>query len=247
MMITNGVQPFCYAQNSEAIRIIAESLLDDDKWQKEWVDNSAKNAPPPDYYNDNQKLMLEVMRVDDHAFEQNGRIFNPTNQKARKSEKEIKEKFEDSLTELTQIFVNTPTDLPSFEDHNYGFYKNNFKRIVEKHIEKIDLYRSNHPGYKLIFFVFDESSMYCQVDEPHKTIKQGERFDAEPHFWFYDKVFLDVFKESGIDYLIWYTPYKQLELFVPPLNLPYAIVFDCNHMDEESIEYPEAYMTSTEE
>ena len=37
------------------------------KWTK-WLDTSAKNELPPDFYNDNLKLMMDVMRIDDHAY-----------------------------------------------------------------------------------------------------------------------------------------------------------------------------------
>ena len=29
--------------------------------RKHWIDSSAKNAPPPDFYNDKLKLMMDVM------------------------------------------------------------------------------------------------------------------------------------------------------------------------------------------
>lgn len=49
------------------------------------------------------------------------------------------------------IFINARTELPSELDHNYIFYYKNFNRIIEKHVKSIDLYRKNHPNFKIIF------------------------------------------------------------------------------------------------
>ena len=36
--------------------------------RKKWINSSGKNDPPPDFYNDKKKLMMDVMRIDDHAY-----------------------------------------------------------------------------------------------------------------------------------------------------------------------------------
>ena len=46
-----------------------------------WVDSSAKNAPPPDFFNEEHKIMMEIMIVDDHALKKKGKFINPTNAK----------------------------------------------------------------------------------------------------------------------------------------------------------------------
>ena len=52
-----------------------------EEWEK-WVDSSAKNDPPPDFYNETNKIMMDVMHIDDHVYEnEKGRIINPTLQK----------------------------------------------------------------------------------------------------------------------------------------------------------------------
>lgn len=247
MLIISAGKTLCVSIDTEEIQNVAKSILDKEIWESEWVDSSGKDDPPPDFYNNNQNLMLEVMRVDDHTFEENGRIKNPTNQLARKLEKDMRRMglFEENPN--LQLMVNAVTDLQGREDHNYDLYRNNFKRIVEKHIQSIPLYRENHPEYKLIFLIFDESSMYCKVEEKHKTIKQGEPFIGEPHKWFYDKAFIEVFKDSGIDYLIWFAPYKHMNYAGSDPHLPMAVIFDCNQIDDELIEYDPDYMMSVEE
>lgn len=47
--------------------------------RKEWIDSSGKNDPPPDFYDNKHKLMMDVMRIDDHAYiDEKGRIQNKT-------------------------------------------------------------------------------------------------------------------------------------------------------------------------
>ncbi|MBQ7208837.1 MAG: hypothetical protein IJS01_13645 [Lentisphaeria bacterium] len=226
-------------------RTMMTSIVDDEIWKNEWVDSSSKNDPPPDFYSESQKLMMEAMRIDDHAFEQDGRIKNPTNQRARMKGKELRDALH--LHPGTPLFVNAPTGLPSSEDHNYRYYKSNFTRVIKNHIEKIPAYKSNHPDCKLIFFVFDESSMYLKTDTPNQTIKRGEQICGVPHCWYLDKAFIGVFVNSGIDYLIWITPYKHVETLGRPIKLPLACVFDCNQVNREAVDYPEDYMVSAEE
>lgn len=237
----------CPMPQSDKVLSIIQSLIDDNSWCNNWIDNSAKNAPPPDFYNDNEKLMLEVMRIDDHAFERKGRILNPTNQKAREVEKELRTKGILDMFPQAQLIINAPTNLPSAEDHNYRYYTESFKRIVNKHKANISLYKKNHPGYKIIFFVFDESSMYCKVDEPNKVIKQGEMFEFEKHVWFADKAFVDVFRNTDIDYLIWFAPYKWEKQEEAGVNLPMAYICDCNNIPDKTIEYDPDYMMSADE
>lgn len=240
-------RPIRLFPDAEETQKVVTSIVDDEIWKTEWVDSSSKSDPPPDFYSESQKLMIEVMRVDDHAFEQNGRIQNPANQRTRMRAKELMEALHINLRPGGQLVINSPTDLPSLEDHNYRYYKSNFKRVIEKHIEKIPTYKSNHPDCKLIFFVFDESSMYFQTDRPNQTIKMGEQICGKPHQWYLDKAFIDVFINSGIDYLIWFTPNKHVETRGLPIKLTLACVFDCNRVDEKSIDYPEDYIMSTEE
>ena len=50
--------------------------------------------------------------------------------------------------------------LSTKEDHDYQKYIDNFQRVFEKHNLKVPKYKENHPGYKTIFFIYDESSAY---------------------------------------------------------------------------------------
>lgn len=232
---------------SDQTENICESLRNNKRWQH-WIDSSAKDAPPPDFYNDIENLMLEVMRVDDHGFVKDGKVINPTYSREHEMERELKKAgIINQFPNIQKVFINAVTDLPTNEDHNYQFYFENFQRIVSNHKRKINDYKSNHPNHQVIFFVFDESSAYWKSVESDTTVKEGKMIIGEPHIWFEDKRFVDVFYHSEIDYLIWVTPYKMLFNSSFPHQLPRACVFDCKNMTISLREYDTSFMVSVEE
>lgn len=238
-------------RSRDAIEVF-KSVRNIRKWAH-WTYNAGKADPPPDFFSEKYQLMMEVMRVDDHAFvNEKGVLINPVNMRESKIQKEIREKIKeaqpDADLDSIKIVVNAVTDLPSNEDHNYQLYCANFKRALEKHIQKIPLYRSNHPDKKLIFFVFDESTAYVQVDDP-EFAKRGpvalEPYEAVSVWHFMDKRFLDVFRNSDIDYLIWYAPYKIF--YGSPVQSPRVCVFDVKNYDyRHAVTYPEELLMSAE-
>lgn len=238
-------------ETKDAISVF-QSIYNSWKWKK-WINNSSKSSPPPDFYSEKYKMMMEVMRVDDHAyFTDKGVLINPTNQKESILQKEIRRKILEQTPQFdlskVDIWVNAVSGLSSNEDHNYQFYYNNFRRVLEKHIENIPSYRSNHPNKKMIFFVFDESTGYLLVQN-EGLAKRGpvahEFFQANPLWHFLDKRFLDVFQHSDIDYLIWYTPYKIFH--GAPIQPPKVSVFDMKKCNFENVVlYPEKYIISSE-
>ena len=232
---------------SDQTEKICMSLMDNENWQH-WIDSSAKDAPPPDFYNETENLMLEVMRVDDHGFIKDGKVINPTYRREHEIEKEMKKAgIIDQFPDLQTVFINAVTDLPTNEDHNYQFYLDNFKRVVSNHKKKINDYKANHPNHRIIFFVFDESSAYWESDEADTIVKEGKMLIGEPHFWFVDKKFVDIFYHSEIDYLIWVTPYKMLFNSSFPHPLPRACVFDCKNATMSLRKYDASFMVSVEE
>ena len=78
----------------------------------------------------------------------------------------------------TNFIVNAITDLPTEKDHNYSWYKESFERVLNEHNKKVELYKKNHPGYKIIFFVFDESTLYFEstYTYPNKSQEVGRIF-----------------------------------------------------------------------
>lgn len=240
--------PFC----SRGVIEVFKSVRNTKRWAN-WTYNAGKADPPPDFFSEKYQLMMEVMRVDDHAFvNEKGVLINPVNMRESKIQKEMRERIKeaqpDADLDSIKIVVNAVTDLPSTEDHNYQFYCANFQRALEKHIQKIPLYRSNHPDKKLIFFVFDESTAYVQVDDP-EFAKRGpvalEPYEAESVWHFMDKRFLNIFQNADIDYLIWYAPYKLF--YGAPVQPPMVCVFDVkNYNYKHVVDYPEELIMSAE-
>ncbi|MCH5345165.1 MAG: hypothetical protein J1E64_14120 [Acetatifactor sp.] len=230
---------------SEKTIEVFETIHSKDNW-KLWIESSGKADPPPDFYSDEYKCMMEVMRVDDHSYKnKKGKIVNPTNRHIRDVEKEILQSgIMDMLPNVNHLMINAITDLPTKEDHNYEFYKKNFVRVIDNHKKNFDMYKTNHPNYTMIFFVMDESSAYLKVSQ-HKVATQQYRADDMinriPHFWFMDNNFLCSFENSNIDYLIWYTPFKLINF-----DLPKVCVFDIHNMPEQRIAYDSKYIISAE-
>ena len=234
--------------NGEDCKKIYTSLVNNKEFS-EWIDSSGKSDPPPDFYNPKAKMMMDIMRVDDHGhINEDGKYINPVNQQESKIQRELRSGVMKSFPNI-EIFVNAVTDLPGKEDHNYDFYLENFKRTIAKHIRSIPLYTANHPDYQTIFFVFDESSGYvvaADEETASRGVRQGERFLGSPYVPFVDKRFAEVFLGTDIDYLIWYTPFNDFETDMP--LLPNVCIYDVKNLSIDSFEdYPKSLIMSTEE
>ena len=200
---------------TEEIENIVASILTPEIWSK-WTDASAKDVPPPDFYCDELNLMMEVMRVDDHGFKKKCNIINPTYDREHQVEKQLREAGILDMFPNANLFITANTGLPTEQDHNYTYYLENFKRTIGNHVIKIPKYRENHPNYKLILFVYDESSAYfedaCTIS-PNGIIASGR-----PHMFMLDESFTQAFKNSDIDYFIWFAPYKRFEHIESPFE-----------------------------
>lgn len=122
-----------------------------DFWN-EWVDASAHDAPPPDFYSNKYGLMMDVMKVDDNTRKtKKGKLRNPRAELENKLFKELKESGV-VTNETPDVLINAVTDLPTMEDHQFKWYFDSFKRVVLGHNAKIPLYQSNHKNFKTVFF-----------------------------------------------------------------------------------------------
>ena len=240
-----------FPHNSNTISIL-NSIRENENWKK-WSNSSSKSAPPPDFYSDGYGLMMEVMRVDDHTYKnKKGKLVNPTNIKESKIKKEILQSdWIKSFPNIKNIFINAPTNLPSKEDHNYKYYCDSFKRVLKHHIEKIPLYRKNHPNHKLIFLIFDETSPYLVVDteeEASKNVLPGQIITGKIHNPWLDKAMIDVLKGADIDYIIWFKPYNHINFVDENKMLPLVFVLDTKSINDLSVEdYPANLVVSAEE
>lgn len=217
-------------------------------WKK-WIDSSGKNDPPPDFYNKKRKIMMDVMRIDDHAFvDDKGNVINNHN----KRESEIINKLiknNKNFLELAKkgnIFINPDSGLRGEQDHNYEYYINNFKRVVSNHIKKIEQYKKNHQGYKIVFFIVDESSPYIKEIKDKRPDDVDTPFFAHPHKWCFDKNMIDIIINSEIDYVIWMTPYKHFKT-IEKIKIPMATIIDVKRIKKDYlIDYDKNKMKSLE-
>lgn len=248
----------CFAQKSNDVLILSDNQDEKDKnyiesiklyesfqYSKAWVDNSINTNNPPDIINDDLKVFFEVMRFDDHS--NNGKE-NPNRDRASKMEEELYEKMPDAINK--RVFINAVTDLPTDDDHSYKKYLNGFKRTVEKHLKKLPNYISNYPNYKKGFLVLDESSgiYYELVNRLRKEeLEHPTNAQCLPHFFFFDKDFVNIFINSDLDYLIWYAPYK-IDTNHIELTMPKVIFYDIKNFKFHNylMEYDEPRMISCE-
>ena len=162
----------------------------------------------PDFYSDELRLSIEVMRVDDHP--KVGKIKNPTLARETDLEREIRAAFP-SMNPDIPVVVIANTVLPSEKDHNFSAYRAAFARIVGNHTKKVAAYRDRHPGYDLALLVHDESSAYAQAEQSTSAPpSDGMTFRGQPHYWFLDSYFTQIIAESGADFFFWHTPYKHI-------------------------------------
>ena len=126
--------------NFDTLKDIYEKIHDTDSWSQ-WIDSSGKNDPPPDFYSDEFSLMMDVMRIDDHAFVSGNNVVNLVNTEESKLQDEINQSgLLEVLPNIKNRFVIPIMNEDAEEDHNYTRYYGNFKRTVEKHNKKIKKY-----------------------------------------------------------------------------------------------------------
>ncbi len=206
-----------------------------------WKDNTLTDLPP-DFINEEDGVMLEVMRFDDHS--PDGKK-NPNLARQRKMAAEI-EPFLDLFPNVQHVFLIPDTGLQTEEDHNYRFYYKAFQRTVKKHLNKLPSYRKNHPGLKTIFLVFDESSgvYFERIGDPNNP------YSAHLYYPFWDERFLEVFEKSTLDYLILVCPFNNYQTTGDHLVLPNLTIFDIAHMNNGTrlrhLKYDESKMFSSE-
>lgn len=228
----------------EELRDALSLIMDDEKWSR-WKHNYGKADPPPDFVSEELGCMMEVMSIDDHAFQDDGKIINKTRAAESEMYGVLKSPF--NFDGDFQLTVIRSSGLPYYEDHNYVRYVSNARRVIDKHKEKITLYRNNHPGCsRLIFFIFDQSTPYLWTHYTKRDRAPGDVTVGKIHRYFHDRNILDCFNDKRIDYIIWYAPYK---VYVPQGGkevqyCPAVIMSGKNHC--VGFKYPKSKMMSAE-
>lgn len=63
--MVNPKSVYFLMENEESAKVF-ESIHDQENW-KQWIEIAGKSDPPPDFFADTYKYMMDVMRVDDHS------------------------------------------------------------------------------------------------------------------------------------------------------------------------------------
>lgn len=236
-----------YQKSLKNLRIL-NSIRSNKKFEK-WINSSRKNDMPPDFYNKKLKIMMDIMRFDDHAFvDKNKNIINKHNQRESKVTNDLIKKNEvfKAAAKDGRLFINPFRDEEGDKDHNYERYLNNFKRVVGNHLDKIDNYKKNHPGYKTLFFFFDESTPYIKLINCNPPKTMNDTFHGELHQWWNDYNMIEIIQNSNLDYVIWFTPYKFVNSF-KKVKYPMAVIYDVKKIkNSKLIKYRIDDLTSTD-
>ena len=237
----------CFPIESEKAVSVLNKIKAKKNWAK-WVDNSKNTNNPPDFYCDNFKLMMDIMRVNDaERFNRRGKFYNPSMRHERDIYNEIERSGLLAAAPNAKVTINGNTGLPTEEDHNFALYSNNYKRVISEHIDSISSYKQNHPGYEIIFVVFDESTAYFEKrNQTDDTSIVEQSVLGRPHLFFIDEELLKCFYDKGIDYLLWLTPYKLLKTSQGFFPLPQLTVYDLHKPRPSTINYDLNKMRSSE-
>lgn len=173
----------------------------------EFASDNGDGHLTPDIVSKKYSIMIDVMRVNDQE-KKKGK--NATYARAAKIKPEI-QRFQEQLginvpTIINAVDTSTPTD----EHHNYKRLVRNTKRVVQNHLSKIPQYKSNHPGFKTAFLIFNEANAYVDAKDYSKNSLLGHIV-----FPWNDKRLMENFVDSDLDWIIWYSPYTHVQITDP--------------------------------
>lgn len=194
----------------------------------------------PDFEDHDHELLLESMTIDDHVG-----VGKQDATRARESQvlRELRRSGWDELFPNAVLVTNANSGLATDEDHNFRAYFEHFAAVVRKHSQKSVAYRAEQPAYALGFLLFDESTAYLEDHGTGRTNPTGR-----PHMWFADERFVNVLRQSGIDYAVWFTPYKVIRLTPSSkYELPSLTIIDLAQINSQShLDYDAERMVSSE-
>lgn len=194
----------------------------------------------PDFEDPAASLLLEAMIVDDHP--------RPGKKdKTRAREGAVLRELQEAGLEVradVRVFASVTSGLPTDQGHNYRAYVEQFTRTVTNHASKAEAYRAERSGYDLGFLIFDESTAYFETVGAF-----GPPGMDRPHWWFADSAFADVMTRSGVDCVVWLTPYKSIsEADNGEFPLPKMTIIDVALLSRgEHLVYDPRRMVSSEE
>ncbi|QAS69322.1 hypothetical protein DLJ48_01670 [Oenococcus sicerae] len=221
-----------------------------------WIDSSANGSGHqlPDFYNNELKLMIDVMEVDDNA------VKAGTKNPERQAEAEARKRLEATgilkkNPNVEQIFIRPDTSvLSTSQHHSYVRYCHNFQRVIRKHNQSIkNNYLKNHPGFKTVFMVEDSSTMYLQTKQKIVgNLERGSQISGQPHIPIIDKRLMKSLIGSDINFLIWYFSAKPWDITLTKQRdsdfvLPTIFVLDIEKINPDIlIDYDAQQMVAAE-
>lgn len=176
-----------------------------------FTENNGHDALPPDFYSDEFSCMFDVMRINDSEIKKS---YNPVKIRERKAEKDIKESgILDGMNPNVNIFINSDSD--NDKEHTLKNYIKNCNRVMSEHIEKIGIWKSEHPDIKHKgLLIFDETECYFEGYVKRAYADQYVfMWDASKplvlHKPWMDLSFVKNAYDSELDFIIWFCPYKS--------------------------------------
>lgn len=182
------------------------------------VENAGHACLPPDYYSEELNIMFDVMRVNDS---EKRRGYNPVFQEMSAVSKEVKRKMSDfGLNEKCVVVTDLKVDngLDYDDIHQFKYYKKHVVRVLNEHIRKLSIWKSEHPSItRKGFVVLDEAGLYFRGYAPQPFVVSDSGFVSQwfflierpitVHFPWNDEEFLRPLLNADLDFVIWYRPY----------------------------------------
>lgn len=201
------------------------------QWPK-WIDASAHDAPPPDYFSDKLHMMFDVLTVYDSETEipgRPGKVRNPILEEERRGERFARELLAEMGIDASNlnIFYDCEKDGTVYDTvHTYCNYQSMVNRVIKKHTDKISLYCSNHPNYMCGLFVYDCTEAYIEVSG---LFDASTKCRCIPHYPWLDRSFVEPILETELNFLIWAMPFKKYSDKPDTIDYPISVIMDLRY------------------
>ncbi len=236
--------------------LFLEAILSTEFWEIQ--SESGSGHIPPDFISKDKSMMMDIMKIDDRSTKKSNQMLraerNVLNGVVNQFTPDLKDELQTLDTNqdgyiLSDIgFKFMPTYHSVTQEASYEKYLKNSKRIINKHLQSINLYRENFPNRKLIFFIYDESVSYFETNTKVKQpSEEGSYFYIEPNnfkFWHQpgrDVNLIDDILKSDVDYLVWFGCHKNVIDLPNDDDISHPIKFEVydlkNLYNEDLIQY----------
>lgn len=178
-------------------------ILENIKNHRLFTQNNGHDCPPPDYYSDSLDCMFDVLRINatEETDDVTGKTWNP----AKIAERKSIEFFKDVgfygnpyMHLITEVHGGKPT---------YEKYSTQAKRVIANHIQKIPVWKQEHPKIMTKGLIICDVSPLCiEVFKADTSYHYGPGFRV--HEVWNDFVFSSPIYKSDLDFVVWFSPWK---------------------------------------